>query len=648
MMKKIILIAICFFGVQLQAQEVLFTVGNQTVTAEEFKAVYEKNKGVGNAIDPKTPEEYLDLYIRFKLKIAEALDQRRDTATKFIKEFAGYRAQLAKPYLSDAGSEDDLIKEAYERMLHEVRAAHIMFELAASALPSDTVKVYKAMMDLRKEILTGKISFENAAREKSADTWSAKQGGDLGYFTAFNMVYPFESGAYEQAIGEISKPIRSQFGYHLIKTIDKRPASGTVRVRQIFFAAGEKATLAEKQRAERSAQEIYTRLEKGEDFISLVAFSEDRKTKDKEGEMPEFGLNKMMPNFEYAAFSLDQPGDYSEPIRTNIGWHVIQLIEKKPLPEFDILKKEIKSKVKRDSRSQIGAKKFVNTLKRNYEFSVNERNYKKAVALVDVKQYAAGIWTVPNMKTDRSVATFADQELRQSTILEFWAKNQKQQSEESIEEYLRLLFNVISNDKIIAYEDSQLEVKYPDFRNLVREYREGILLFDLTQEEVWDKAAKDSVGIYNHYQKIKNNYTWDDRISYKLWVAQNERDAKRIFKWVSKQKETKLKSFLTSNDALAVAVSSGTAQKKDEEVLQLMWNTTPGVYGPVGYKDGFAVLQIIDYLPSAPKALNEVKGLVIASYQNELEAAWVKSLEDKFDISIDPVVRENLFLELAD
>ena len=647
-MKKIILIAICFFGVQLQAQEVLFTVGNQTVTAEEFKAVYEKNKGVGNAIDPKTPEEYLDLYIRFKLKIAEALDQRRDTATKFIKEFGGYRAQLAKPYLSDAGSEDDLIKEAYERMLQEVRAAHIMFELAASALPSDTVKVYKAMMDLRKEILTGKISFENAAREKSADTWSAKQGGDLGYFTAFNMVYPFESGAYEQAIGEISKPIRSQFGYHLIKTIDKRPASGTVRVRQIFFAAGEKATLAEKQRAERSAQEIYTRLEKGEDFISLVAFSEDRKTKDKEGEMPEFGLNKMMPNFEYAAFSLDQPGDYSEPIRTNIGWHVIQLIEKKPLPEFDILKKEIKSKVKRDSRSQIGAKKFVNTLKRNYEFSVNERNYKKAVALVDVKQYAAGTWTVPNLKTDRSVATFADQELRQSTILEFWAKNQKQQSEESIEEYLRLLFNVISNDKIIAYEDSQLEVKYPDFRNLVREYREGILLFDLTQEEVWDKAAKDSVGIYNHYQKIKNNYTWDDRISYKLWVAQNERDAKRIFKWVSKQKETKLKSFLTSNDALAVAVSSGTAQQKDEEVLQLMWNTTPGVYGPVGYKDGFAVLQIIDYHPSAPKALNEVKGLVIASYQNELEAAWVKSLEDKFDISIDPVVRENLFLELAD
>ena len=171
----------------------LFTVGNQTVTAEEFKAVYEKNKGVGNAIDPKTPEEYLDLYVRFKLKIAEAFDQQRDTAAKFVKEFGGYRAQLAKPYLSDAGSEDALIKEAYSRMSQEVRAAHIMFELASSALPSDTLRVYKAMMELRDEIEGGKLSFEDAARSKSADTWSAKQGGDLGYFTAFNMVYPFES-----------------------------------------------------------------------------------------------------------------------------------------------------------------------------------------------------------------------------------------------------------------------------------------------------------------------------------------------------------------------------------------------------------------------------------------------------------------------
>jgi peptidyl-prolyl cis-trans isomerase SurA len=434
----------------------------------------------------------------------------------------------------------------------------------------------------------------------------------------------------------------------LIKTTDKRPASGTVRVRQIFFAAGEKAKLAEKQRAERSAQEIYTRLQNGEEFGALVSFSEDRKTKDRGGEMPEFGLNKMMPSFENAAFALEEPGDFSAPIQTNIGWHVIQLIEKKPLPEFESLKKEIKSKVKRDSRSQVGAKKFVNTLKRNYNFTVNERNYRRTVALVDAAKFATGQWEAPSIKTDRVVATYADAELRQSTVLAFWAKNQKPQTTEGVEEYLRLLFNVVSNDNIIAYEDSQLESKYPDFRNLVREYREGILLFDLTQEEVWDKAAKDSVGIYIHYQTIKNNFTWDDRISYKLWVAQNEKDAKRIARWVTKGKTDKLNEFLTSNDALAVAVSEGTAQQKDEEVFQMLWNTSPGVHGPIALNEGFAVLQTIDYLPAGPKALNEVKGLVIASYQNELEEKWVATLQDKFEVSINESVKEKLFAELAD
>ena len=318
------------------------------------------------------------------------------------------------------------------------------------------------------------------------------------------------------------------------------------------------------------------------------------------------------------------------------------------MPDFESLEKEIKSKVKRDSRSQVGAKKFVNTLKRNYNFTVNERNYRRTVALVDAAKFATGQWEAPSIKTDRVVATYADAELRQSTVLAFWAKNQKPQTTEGVEEYLRLLFNVVSNDNIIAYEDSQLESKYPDFRNLVREYREGILLFDLTQEEVWDKAAKDSVGIYNHYQTIKNNFTWDDRISYKLWVAQNEKDAKKIARWVTKGKTDKLNEFLTSNDALAVAVSEGTAQQKDEEVFQMLWNTSPGVHGPIAFNEGFAVLQTIDYLPAGPKALNEVKGLVIASYQNELEEKWVATLQDKFEVSINESVKEKLFTELAD
>ena len=647
-MKKIrlVLLAVLAMGLGANAQEnsVLFQVGDVVVTADEFTAVYEKNKGVGAAIDPKTPEEYLDLYITFKLKIAEAYAQHRDTAAQFLNEFGGYRAQLAKPYLSDQGAEQELLSEAYSRMQEEVRASHIMIALDGDALPADTLKVYNQLMDLRATILKGKLTFENAARTQSADTWSAKQGGDLGFFTAFSMVYPFESASYELEQGEISMPIRTQYGYHLIKTTDRRPASGTVRVRHIFFAANNGAEAAQAQRAERSAQEIYTRLQNGESFMDLLEYSEDRRTKDKMGELPEFGINKMMPAFEEAAFALENPGDYSEPVQTTIGWHVIQLIEKKPIGSFESMAKELSKKVKRDSRNAIGAKRFVKQLKQDYNFKIDEKSYAYALKLVDMDAFENHTWEVPARYQNRTVATFADQKVTVSDVLPFWAQNQQAEVGGKGEEFLRLQFNTLCNDKVVTYEDSQLESKYADFRNLVREYREGILLFDLTQDEVWDRAAKDSAGIALEYERIKENYRWDDRITYNYWVCNEAKDAKRIAKWLLKDRRDKVDELLESQEALSIAYASGMAQQKDEPVLQEIWSMDKGVYGPVELSTGgYAVLFVENSHPSAPKALNEIKGLVIASYQDQLEQTWVASLREKFDIQVNEEVKAQVF-----
>ncbi|CAI8171426.1 MAG: Foldase protein PrsA 1 [Flavobacteriales bacterium UBA4585] len=646
-MKKLIWIALVFVGAQLNAQEVLFTVGNQSITTEEFKAVYEKNKGVGAALDPKTPEEYLDLYINFKLKIAEAYAQQRDTATGFKNEFGGYRAQLAKPYLSDQGAEDELVRQAFERMQEEVRAAHIMIALEANALPSDTLKAYKQLLELRKSILSGKTKFENAARESSADTWSAKNGGDLGYFTVFNMVYPFESAAYDLEVGDLSMPVRSQYGYHLVKLLERRAASGVVRVRHIFFASNGKSSIQEQQRAERSANEIYSRLEGGEDFISLLAFSEDRKTKDSMGELPEFGINKMMPAFEEAAFALEAPGDYSAPVETSIGWHVIQLIEKKPLQSFDELKSELKKKVKRDTRSRVGATRFMKRLKTEYDFAIDERWLGRTMNLVDKNAFGTGTWEIPALSRDRVVATFANEKIYQSEVLEFWAKNQNQSNEAVRVEFLRVLFNAYSNDRMIAYEDGQLELKHADFRNLVREYKEGILLFDLTQEAVWNKAAQDSAGIATHYELIKEDYRWEDRIKATYWVSTDEKLAKKIAKWTAKNKSEKVQELLENEDALSVAVQNGTYEKDDNSVIEAVWQQESGVFGPVELDNGsFAVVQIDEFIPSAPKALNEIKGLVIASYQDTLEKEWVNALKSKFEVTINENAKAALFQEL--
>lgn len=646
-MRKLIWIALVFVGAQLNAQEVLFTVGNQSITTEEFKAVYEKNKGVGAALDPKTPEQYLELYVNFKLKIAEAYAQQRDTATGFKNEFGGYRAQLAKPYLSDQGAEEELIKQAFSRMQEEVRAAHIMIALEANALPSDTLKAHKQLVELRKSILSGKTKFENAARETSADTWSAKNGGDLGFFTVFNMVYPFESAAYELEVGELSMPVRSQYGYHLVKLLERRSASGIVRVRHIFFASNGKSSLQEQQRAERSANEIYSRLEGGEDFISLLEFSEDRKTKDAMGELPEFGINNMMPAFEAAAFALEAPGDYSTPVETSIGWHVIQLIEKKPLPTFDELKSELKKKVNRDVRSRVGATRFMKRLKSEYDFAIDERWLGRTMNLVDKNAFGTGAWEIPSLSRDRVVATFANEKIYQSEVLEFWSKNQNQSSEAVRIEFLRVLFNAYSNDRLIAYEDGQLEKKHADFRNLVREYKEGILLFDLTQEAVWNKAAQDSAGIAAHYELIKEDYRWEDRVRATYWVSTDEKLARKIAKWTSKNKVEKVQELLENEDALSVAIQNGTYEQDDNSVIQAVWQEESGVFGPVELDNGsFVVVQIDEFIPSAPKALNEIKGLVIASYQDALEKEWVNALKSKFEVNVNENAKSALFQEL--
>ena len=439
-------------------------------------------------------------------------------------------------------------------------------------------------------------------------------------------------------------PVRTQYGYHLIKTTDRRPASGTVRVRHIFFAGNNGAESSQVQRAERSAQEIYTRLQNGESFLDLLEYSEDRRTRDKMGELPEFGINKMMPTFEKAAFALESPGDYSAPIQTSIGWHVIQLIEKKPIGSFDSMAKELSKKVKRDSRNAIGARRFVKQLKQDYNFKIDENGYGYALRLVNIKAFENHTWYMPERYKNRTVATFADQKVTVSDVLSFWVQNQQVEVGGKCEEFLRLQFNTLCNDKVLAYEDSQLESKYADFRNLVREYREGILLFDLTQEEVWDKAAKDSAGIALEYERIKENYRWDDRITYNYWVCKEAKDARRIAKWLSKDRRDKVDELLESQEALSIAYASGMAQQKDEPVLQEIWSMDKGVYGPIELSTGgYVVLLVETSHPSAPKALNEIKGLVIASYQDQLEKTWVASLLKKFDVQVNEEVKARVF-----
>ena len=298
------------------------------------------------------------------------MNQEKETGIsimKIVEELDGYQKQLSAPYLQDKNFDEKILKEAYERMQYDINASHILFEVNPEASAKDTLIVYNRVLSVRERILNGKISFEDAALKYSADKSSALNKGNLGFFTVFMMVYPFESASYNTPVGNISMPIRTKYGYHIVKVNDKRNAVGEVQVAHIMCKTGKSADNQKINDARKKINRIWNLLNSGKEF-SLVAeeYSEDRSTAVKGGILPKFGVGKMVKEFEDMAFSLDKIGDYSEPFETDYGFHIISLVDKKEIPLFDEVKLEIKRKVQSDSRSKLSKDALIKRLKKEY------------------------------------------------------------------------------------------------------------------------------------------------------------------------------------------------------------------------------------------------------------------------------------------
>ena len=357
-----------------QSEETLLTINDKDISKEEFERIYEKNKTNLTTGEVTSIEDYLELFINFKLKVFEAQELGYDTLSSFIKEFDGYKKQLARPYLLDNQANEMVIQEAYERMQYEVRASHILIELDAGAEPKDTLVAYNKAIKIRKRILFGE-QFEVVAKGSSDDPSVKNNGGDLGYFTAFQMIYPFESAVFNLNIGEISLPVRTRFGYHIIKVTDKRKARGEVKVAHIMLTVPRGSTEEIELQKKELVNNIYHRIKEGEDFTDLAkTYSEDRGSARNGGELPWFGTGRMVKEFEDASFSLEYKGDISKPVKTGFGWHIIKLIDKKDIPSFDEAKAEIKRKVGNDKRSDIARKALINKLKKEYKFYEKQCN----------------------------------------------------------------------------------------------------------------------------------------------------------------------------------------------------------------------------------------------------------------------------------
>jgi len=654
--KSLVILSLALLCGGLKAQselnkKVLFTVENDTVTAEEYMAVYNKNRDIGQEIDPKSPSEYLDLYLNFKLKVHEAKEMGKDTMPAFLREFRNYREQLTKPYLSDKDVTKELIREAYSRMKFDVRASHIMVALPKNPTPEDTLAAYNKIMSLKKKIEEGAL-FEEVAQTNSDDTYSARKGGDLGYFTVFDMVYPFENAAYNTRIGKISDPVRSQFGYHIVKTTDKRDARGKVRVAHLMLIDNDKSTSQQKEDVKKKIDEIYAKLQAGEDFVTLVKqYSEDKTSVPQDGILEAFGINKMYPEFEDAAFALQDSGAYSAPIKTPVGWHIIMLVDHIGVPDFEEAEGQIRNKVERDARAQQSQVSVMKRIKQDYKFKEYPKAFNWVYQQVD-ESFMERAYKVPSKlhHADQTVFEFANFKYSVKEILELVKERQARYGRGgNLRSQVYKLIKDYQEEELLNYEKSRLSEKYADFRMLEREYYEGILLFDLTEEKVWRRAMTDTTGLEAFFANNRENYQWETRYNVYLIDAVDKKTAKKASKALDKGKSrAEVMKDLNIESKLNLNIDSATVELKElgEWAPLVEKKAEPGRTDITEVHERYKQAVIISVEAPRAKELSEAKGRVISDYQSYLEKAWIEELRAKYTVKVNEDVLQEVISEL--
>ena len=642
MKKTIITLVGLFYSVLIMAQQdpVLLEINGKKVTKSEFLQIYLKNNP-DPKYDKNSLDEYMTLFKKFKLKVAAAETMGYDTVPKLKKELDGYKKQLALPYLVDVAKNEELVSEAYLRTKSEVRASHILIRLEPTASPADTLAAYNRILALRKRIEQGE-DFSIVARSKSGseDPSVATNGGDLGYFNAFQMVYPFEEAAYKTAKGEISAPFRTRFGYHILKVTDKRATRGTIKTAHIMVATPKTASDEEVLNAEKKINEIYEKLVAGEKFATLAKdFSDDPSSSQKGGELPLFGsgtTTRMVPSFEDAAFALKNNGDFSRPVKTDYGFHIIQRIEWTDVKPFEDLKKELQNKVNKDERSKKTQDSFVTKLKKEYNYIPSSHKGLKWFEKNLDTTYFIGKWQAKKLRTNKVLFELDNHKYGQKDFAAYLEKNYRNVRKDTPKAVIKTQIANWEKDAILAHEETKLEAKYPEYKALVNEYHDGILLYEVMTDKVWNKAMRDTTGLKTYFEQNRAKYVWGKRVDAVVYECLDAKIAAQVFKMIQNDtiNSKHVLEVVNKDSELNLRVRTNkfdveqTAFLKDRKV-------TKGVNMPYELDGKTYVLRVNEILEPSQKELSESKGAATSDYQNYLENQWMEELFRTYPVKIN-------------
>jgi len=684
--------AIGFTSLAQTSEPVIMTINAKPVYKSEFENVYHKNSGKEVNKEQKSVKEYVDLFSTFKMKVFEAEANGLDTNNAFKTELGGYRKQLAAPYLTDKNVNDALLQEAYERMKTEVKAAHILIRLAEDALPKDTIEAYTRLVIIRDalagkapsaakiaeyEVLLKKSSsaltktsnkqdtlnynaklnavkglaaalnttgdkFAAVAKKTSEDPSATDNGGDLGYFTSLQMVYPFENAAFKTNVGETSMPLRTRFGYHILKVADKRASQGEILTAHIMVKFAKDMEEKDKANLKTKIDELYAKLRAGEKFEDLARqFSDDKPSAEKGGQLQWFGSSRMPIEFEKAAFALKANGDYSEPFTTNYGWHIVKRLDKKGLAPFDEMKGDLKQRIGKDSRTQAGRESLIEKIKKENNFKENLVAKKDFLKVIDTT-VCQGKWEATKAAKlgNKELFNLGTKKYTQNDLAKYIENHQTVRPKMDNNMLLQQAYKDFVDETVINFEDSNLESKYPEFRNLLKEYRDGILLFDLTDQKVWSKAVKDTTGLKEYYSKNKNNFLWDERADVTMYNFANDKIAKEVRGMLKKGKsEKEITETVNKTSQLNVTPESITYLKGENKNVDANWKVGVVATDIKDAKDGkVTVLVINKVMEKTPKTIAEAKGMITADYQNYLEKEWLAYLKNKYTVKVNEEV----------
>jgi peptidyl-prolyl cis-trans isomerase SurA len=632
---------------------VLFSIGSTPTYTEEFIYLYKKNHpNKSQDFTSEKVNEYLNLFVNFKLKVREAQQRGFDTTAKFNKELNTYRDELKKPYRADKDVLDKLTREAYDHLTQEVKASHILIQAKPDAAPADTMKAYVKIAEIKKRVAEGE-DFGKLATELSEDPSAKYNGGSLGYFTTLQMVYPFEEAAYNTKVGDVSSVIRTRFGYHLVKVEDKRPSKGEVEVSHILLRTakgGQTSRLKNTTEMDNDPKvknlifEIYDQLKSGRNWDDLCKeYSEDTNTKNAGGKLRPFGVGALaaVPEFEITAFALQKPGEVSDPFQSSIGWHIIRLEKRIPVPAYADIEATLKKRVARDERVKISEQSLAIARRKELGFNENKENKSKVMALAD-SNLVKGKWKFTGNTEIKKLVLFSlSNKVVRAADFFSWVEKRQTFSKLSPSSYLDQLYEELVDENVNEAEEEKIKKANPDFQYLLTEYREGILLFDIMEREVWNKASEDSIGQKNYYKEHIAKYSAGDRVE------------ARIFSTTDKSFLEDMKKKVMRGDTLSASdmkkfksVQNFRNYEKGESKVIDKINWVPGLQETE--IDGTSYLAEIKRLVApGTKTFTEARAHVISDYQDSLERAWVTSLKNKYHVTINSKAKEAVMKELT-